>query len=81
MAALASVLRNAASTQPSARVTTGTAGSARDEHLDVHLDGCFKKLDFYNLDTHRLGGIGIDGVFDSPVTRGTADDRARLTCS
>lgn len=59
-------------------------GRGDDEHLDVHPDGRFRNLDFfYNLNTHRLGGIGIDGVFDSParplVTRGTADDRARLT--
>ncbi|PNY81520.1 hypothetical protein [Deinococcus koreensis] len=54
-----------------------------DEHLDVHPDGRFKDLDFfYNMNTHQMGGIGIEGVFDSAArpftTQGTADDRARL---
>ncbi|GHF50828.1 hypothetical protein HNQ07_002982 [Deinococcus metalli] len=54
-----------------------------DEHLDVHPDGRFKNLDFlFNMTTHRVGGIGLDGVFDSDARlltiQGTASDRARI---
>ena len=59
------------------------AGRGDDEHLDVHADGRFKDLDFfYNVNTRQLGGLGIEGVFDTPARlfgmQGTDEDRARL---
>ena len=58
-------------------------GRGGDDHLDIHTDGRFKDLDFlYNMNTHQMGGIGIEGSFDAPaspfIMQGTADDRARL---
>ena len=54
-----------------------------DDHIDVHPDSRFKDLDFlYNLNTHQMGGIGIEGVFDAPerllTVQGKSSDRARL---
>jgi hypothetical protein len=54
-----------------------------DDHLDIHPDTRFSDLDFlYNVATHQLGGIGIEGVFDGParllVMQGTASDRAQV---
>lgn len=54
-----------------------------DDHLDIHSDGRFKDLDFlFNMTTRQVGGLGIEGVFDSPArlftTQGKDSDRARL---
>lgn len=57
--------------------------SSSDEHLDIHPAGNQQNLDFlYNLNTHQIGGVGLEGVFDSPgrllTMQGTAEDRGRV---
>jgi hypothetical protein len=54
-----------------------------DDRLDIERRNGLPHLDFlYNMNTHRSGGIGIDGVFDRPsrllVSRGTPGDHAEV---
>jgi len=54
-----------------------------DDHLDIERRNGLPNLDFlYNMNTHRVGTIGIDGVYDSTsrllVTRGTPGDHAEV---
>jgi hypothetical protein len=57
--------------------------TASDDRLDIHPDKRFENLDFfYNVTTHQMGGIGIEGIFGRPTqlftTRGTNSDRAEV---
>jgi hypothetical protein len=53
-----------------------------DDHLDIR-PGSSKNLDFvYNLNTHQISDVGINGIYDKPsqlfTSRGTDKNRAEL---